>query len=442
MKYKNLAFLLLIATVAVSITGCSEHRGFKKTDDGLYYKIHVKSDDTTTLRTGMILTLNLKYSINDSVLFNSVDVPREFMLPLSEPTYKGDLYTGLAMLHPGDSASFITSADSFFLKTVRMPSMPDSSFIGKEVIFDVKVISAKTQAQMEEEYKAKMEAAKTAEQTDLAAFIKNKNITVAPLPSGLYFIETKKGSGVKPKVGDYAKIHLIVSTVKGDTLHSSYDRGEPLLWENGKDFDNKGVTEALSLMSKGSKASIIVPSALAFGEQGRGEMVPPYTTLVYDLEMVDVVSKAQYQKEQELKEKQAAAEKETAKREEPAKIQNYLKANKITVAPTASGLYYVEIKKGTGPQAAAGKTVSVHYTGTLIDGKKFDSSVDRKKPFEFVLGQGQVIPGWDEGIAMMKKGGKAKLIIPSKLAYGESGSAPVIPPSAPLIFDVELLDVK
>lgn len=442
MKYKNVAFPLLIAIITIGVFGCSEHRGFKKTEDGLYYKVHVKSDDTTTLKTGMILTLNLKYSINDSVLFNSSDAPTEFMIPLSEPTYKGDLYAGLAMLHPGDSATFISSADSFFLKTVRMPSIPDSSYIGKEIVFDVKVISSKTQAQIEEEYKMKMETAKSTEQATREAFIKNKNITVAPLPSGLYYIETKKGSGLKPKTGDYGKIHLIVMNMKGDTLHSTYQRGEPLMWEMGKDFDNKGVTEALALMSKGSKANIIVPSTLAFGEQGRGELVPPYTTLYYELELTDVVTKAAYQAEQAAKEQKAAAEKEMAKKEEPSKIQNYLKANKITVAPTASGLYYVEVKKGTGTQAAAGKKVTVHYTGTLIDGKKFDSSFDRNKPYEFVLGQGQVIPGWDEGIALMKKGGKAKLIIPSKLGYGEDGSAPVIPPSAPLIFDVELVDVK
>ncbi|HRW68136.1 FKBP-type peptidyl-prolyl cis-trans isomerase, partial [Lentimicrobium sp.] len=90
----------------------------------------------------------------------------------------------------------------------------------------------------------------------------------------------------------------------------------------------------------------------------------------------------------------------------------------------------------------AGKTVKVHYTGTLLDGTKFDSSVDRGQPFEFVLGQGQVIQGWDEGIAMMKKGGKARLIIPSAIAYGENGRMPTIPPSATLIFDVELIDFK
>jgi len=109
---------------------------------------------------------------------------------------------------------------------------------------------------------------------------------------------------------------------------------------------------------------------------------------------------------------------------------------------TASGLYYVVEKEGTGAQAVAGKNVSVHYTGTLANGKKFDSSYDRNQPLPFTLGQGQVIKGWDEGIALMKVGGKVKLIIPSNLAYGPNGAGGVIPPNATLIFDTELMDVK
>jgi peptidylprolyl isomerase len=110
---------------------------------------------------------------------------------------------------------------------------------------------------------------------------------------------------------------------------------------------------------------------------------------------------------------------------------------------TDSGLEYVDQKEGTGEAAKAGNTVSVHYTGTLKDnGKKFDSSLDRGEPFKFKLGAGMVIKGWDEGVAGMKVGGKRKLIIPSKLAYGERGAGNVIPPNADLVFEVELLKIE
>ena len=97
---------------------------------------------------------------------------------------------------------------------------------------------------------------------------------------------------------------------------------------------------------------------------------------------------------------------------------------------------------GEGKEAIAGKVVSVHYTGTLVDGTKFDSSVDRGTPFQFTLGAGQVIKGWDQGVLGMKVGGKRTLIIPSDLAYGPAGRPGTIPPSATLIFDIELLDIK
>ncbi len=107
-----------------------------------------------------------------------------------------------------------------------------------------------------------------------------------------------------------------------------------------------------------------------------------------------------------------------------------------------SGLSYMEIKEGTGEQARAGQQVTVHYTGYLTNGQKFDSSVDRGKPFTFTLGTGQVIKGWDQGVEGMKVGEKRKLIIPPDLGYGSRGAAGVIPPNAELVFDVELLGVK
>jgi FKBP-type peptidyl-prolyl cis-trans isomerase len=114
-------------------------------------------------------------------------------------------------------------------------------------------------------------------------------------------------------------------------------------------------------------------------------------------------------------------------------------ANAVT---TPSGLKYIELQEGTGATPQPKQTVVVHYTGTLEDGTKFDSSRDRGQPFSFTIGVGQVIKGWDEGLSTMKVGGRRQLIIPSELGYGSRGAGGVIPPNATLLFDVELLDVK
>ena len=110
---------------------------------------------------------------------------------------------------------------------------------------------------------------------------------------------------------------------------------------------------------------------------------------------------------------------------------------KITTTPTASGLFYTKTKKGKGALIKAGNEVTVNYTGKLLNGKEFDSSIGKPAPFKFIVGQGMVIPGWDEALQLMAKGGRATLLIPSNLAYGARVAGDVIPPFAPLIFEVE-----
>ena len=113
----------------------------------------------------------------------------------------------------------------------------------------------------------------------------------------------------------------------------------------------------------------------------------------------------------------------------------------VETVTTASGLQYQDTSPGSGAEVKAGDTVSVHYTGWLTDGTKFDSSLDRDKPFQLQVGAGGVIQGWDEGLVGMKVGGERRLTIPAALAYGEAGSPPVIPPNATLIFDIKLLEI-
>jgi len=153
--------------------------------------------------------------------------------------------------------------------------------------------------------------------------------------------------------------------------------------------------------------------------------------------LVDIKTK------KELEENQKKQEEEIARMSaaEKPKLEQYLTVNNIKTVPTASGLIFIETQKGKGKEhPTATDEVTVHYTGTLLDGTKFDSSIDRGEPTTFPLNQ--VIPGWTEAIQLMTKGSKAKLIIPSNLAYGANGGGPKIAPFSTLLFEVELLDFK
>jgi FKBP-type peptidyl-prolyl cis-trans isomerase len=447
-------FITLGAIIAtVVITSCSKYPGFKKSDSGIFYKFYTENKDSAKVSEGSILTMNIKYRMQfkgkDSVLFNSSTIGKPFEINLAKSEFKGDIYEAFGMLHKGDSATFIINAKDFFTKTAKYPQLPEGVDSTSMMYFDVKLLKAET---MEARKKAEAERAekfKGEEPAKLQAYLTKNNVTTPPTASGIYIISQNAGSGPNIQKTNYVEMNLVVSNIEGKKIFSSIENNHPITFEYGKPFDTKGFDEAIATMKKGSKATVVVPSAMGFGDQGKkdrsgADIIDPYSPIVYDIEILSIKTKAEYEKAQ--KDKEAAAKKEAddAMAKEPAQIQQYVKEHNITAKPNGSGLYYIETVKGKGPKATAGKTVKVHYTGKLFNGKVFDSSLTRKPstPLEFVIGKGQVIPGWDEGISMMSAGGKATLIIPSKLAYGAQGNGNDIPAYSPLVFDVELVSIS
>lgn len=230
--------------------------------------------------------------------------------------------------------------------------------------------------------------------------------------SGLKYEITYEGSGPQAQAGDVVVVHYTGKLTNDSIFDSSVKRGEPFSFKLGQGQVIQGWDEGISLLKVGDKAVLTIPPQLGYGERGVGP-IPANSTLIFEVELLDI--------------------KQSPK---PWEV------NDIEPETTASGLKVYRYNKTEGKQAESGKMVSVHYSGYFEDGKMFDSSVERGQPITFQLGVGQVIKGWDEGIALLKVGEKAKFVIPYNLAYGEAGRPPAIPAKATLIFDVELMDVK
>mgnify|MGYP000862259573 CR=1 FL=1 len=251
-----------------------------------------------------------------------------------------------------------------------------------------------------------------------------------------YIFNPKKGARIAE--GQVVTLHLKYSNSKDSVIFDSWSMGGPLQIQVAKPAFKGDLMSCLVMLTNGDSASFLI-SADSMFMQTFGIELPEFIEKGSKLTFFAKVQKVNSIEELKAEEKQKEIKKHM---EETAAIDKYIADNNLKPQTTASGLKYVMYQEGTGAQATAGKTVRVHYTGKLLDGTKFDSSVDRNDPLEFPLGQGRVIKGWDEGIALLKVGGKALLIIPSDLGYGARGAGGVIPPFTPLTFEVELIEVK
>lgn len=247
-------------------------------------------------------------------------------------------------------------------------------------------------------------------------------------PTGLeYQFIVRNSDAPQPAVGDIVAIRLTCRNQQGLTVDET-----PLFKMQLKAAlaGQPSVEEGLLMMHSGDSAVFRLQARFYSGNQSQsGDSL-----ITVSVRMVDVISREEFECERE-------AARIAGEREEDQLLSKYLQENNINIEPTMSGLYYIETEKGTGPAPIPGKMVAIHYEGYFLNGQTFDSSYGRREPLKFKLGARDVIQGLEEGVARMHRGGRATLIIPSALAYGDRQAGPV-PPFATLIFEVWLVGTE
>jgi peptidylprolyl isomerase len=231
--------------------------------------------------------------------------------------------------------------------------------------------------------------------------------------SGLRYADLKIGEGDAPSAGNTVIVEYAGWLEDGTLFDSSYKRADSFSFNLGKGRVIKGWDEGVATMAIGGKRQLIVPSNLGYGERGAGGMIPPGATLVFEVELLEIV-------------------KPPTPHAVPAEAWQV----------SSTGLKTYDIVVGEGAEAKAGDKTALHYRGWLEDGTMFDSSHKRNQPIDVAIATGQVIPAWDEAVVGMKVGGKRSLLAPPELAYKDRGFPGLIPPNATLRFDVELVSVQ
>jgi len=262
----------------------------------------------------------------------------------------------------------------------------------------------------------------------------------ATTTSGVEVEFINKTEGRTKNENDFLFFNMKYTTESDSVLFDTSERGGavPIAY-NEEQWKSSGVIyEAFTLCSEGDSIAFSVPAVDLFEKTFRAPMPEGMSK---DSKIKFYVGLEKIRNKEELDAEIIAAAEGQIKIDGDI-IDKHLAENGIEAMTTESGLRYVITEQGTGPNAVAGQNIDVHYNGTLLDGTKFDSSYDRNEPFNFVLGQGGVIRGWDEGFALLNKGTKATLYIPSSLAYGNQARSAEIKPNSILKFEVELLDIK
>lgn len=287
---KSLLIISAFCVMLSFLTGCNGNSpaGYKTTDNGLCYRFYVNDKNAELPNVGDLVDLTLACTINDT----TVIIPAsKNIIQLEEPSFFSDFAEGIAMMHKGDSASFIVNIDSTFVNVFRVPELPEEFNSTDIMRFDIKVNDFYPESEyvnkMIESIKQRYPEETEHAYAEMQLYFAKNGINATPTGSGLYYVMLEEGNGEMPAKGDNVKVHYTGKLLDGTVFDSSIERGEPIEVPIGMGYVIPGWDEGIMLMSKGEKGVLYIPYYLGYGDRGAGADIPPFANLIFEVELID-----------------------------------------------------------------------------------------------------------------------------------------------------------
>lgn len=287
---KLLLFVSALCVMLSVLTGCDSKapKGYKATENGLYYRFYTNDEGAELPNVGDLIELTLGCTINDTTV---IIAPSKNIILLEEPSFTSDFVEGIAMMHRGDSASFIVNIDSTFKNVFRVPELPEEFNSTDVMRFDIKILDFYPESEytkkMVESIKARFPEETEHANAEMQEYFAINHVVASPTATGIYYVMTKEGNGEMPEKGDNVKVHYTGKLLNGKVFDSSIERGEPIEVPIGKGYVIPGWDEGIMMMSKGEKGVLYIPYYLGYGDRGAGADIPPFSNLIFEVELID-----------------------------------------------------------------------------------------------------------------------------------------------------------
>lgn len=437
---KRLPSYLIILLLGVVFFSCknSVYKGFDKMENGAYMHFYDVNKQGDMPLIGDVVVVDIKQIMGDSLFYSSsYEDNGTIEFEVTESSFVGDMMAGLLNMHVNDSATVVYLLDSMCINVLGMDEVPSYLIAGTPIYVDMRLKDIIPAEVIEAQRQNELQIMKQNDEDRLAMYYSDVNNKITK--DGLIILNVK-GKGRGAKEGDILMINFNMITLEGDTLLDLFNR-EPVAVRCGDVELGEGFAEAMKYVPEGGEAHFVIPSSLAFDSVGLNTSILPYTSFVLNVKNTRILTQKEYEEEQ--RQLYEAQEAENLKRleEEPARIEKFVKDHNVNVAPSATGVYYLEIKPGNGAAVEAGDLVAIHYNLYNLDDKLIESSYE-VEPLQFVYGNDEMVPGIEEALGHMRVGGKSTIIVPSVMGFGDIAIDKDLPANSAVVFDIELIDVQ